>query len=212
MINYSKIYLIKNLVIAMKKKRVLVVIAHPDDETIWMGGILLRNKKNWNTTIVCLCRESDKDREPKFKKASKILGVKGDIYDLDDKNLDTNLDQNLILEILKKFRNKYDLIFTHNSNGEYGHIRHKDVHEGVLSALKQRILSSKKILFFSYLKRKNNFQGYAVYNSNADKLIKLNSDELALKKKIMTNIYGYQKNGFEEKSCGEIESFKEMKI
>ena len=58
------------------KKRVLVVVAHPDDETIWMGGTLLKNLNNWNLTILSLCRKYDKDRAPKFKKVCKILKAK----------------------------------------------------------------------------------------------------------------------------------------
>jgi len=52
-----------------------------------------------------------------------------------------------------------------------------------------------------------------VYNSNADKLIKLNSDELFMKRKLAIEVYGYNRGriGFEENSAGPIESFSELK-
>lgn len=194
------------------KKNVLVIIAHPDDETLWMGGYLLRNKKNWNTTVICLTRKSDKDRLPKFKKVMKALGTKGLIYDLDDTDLKRHLSKEEILKTIEPhIKNKeFDMLFTHNANGEYGHIRHIDTHKTIKFAIKNKILSSRKTYFFSYHKIRNKFQGYATYNSNADIFIKLNRDELSMKRKLAIGVYGYERGGlgFEENSAGPIEAFE----
>lgn len=193
------------------KKKVLVVVAHPDDEIIWMGGTLLRNKNKWNVTTVCICRASDKDREPKFWKVRKIIGDKGFIYDLDDES-DRPLKRKEIVKIIKKHSDKeYDILFTHGEGGESGHQRHVDVHNAVKEMLRKGELKSKEVFFFSYLSRKNDYQGYCVYNSSADKLIKLGDDELEIKKKIQLEIYGYGKGGFEDLSCGKIEAFDKLK-
>jgi len=191
----------------MKKKEILIIVAHPDDETIWAGGLLLRTK--FNKTIICLCRKNDKDRFPKFKKACEILKANGYIFGLDDSE-EGYYKKISLREMIEKISRvtkgkNYDYIFTHGENGEYGHIRHVEVHNAVIEMLKKGLLSAKKTFFFSYKKRK--FQKYAIHNSNADKLIKLNCDELFMKKNLIKNIYGYEKRGFEEKSSGEIEAF-----
>ena len=191
-------------------KKVLVIVAHPDDEVIWMGGLLIRNKIKWDTTIISLCRASDKDRNPKFQKVCKKLNVKGFIFDLNDKNLDS-LNQEEILNILKKFSGKYDYIFTHGKNGEYGHIRHKECNKTVIKCLNQGLLKSKNVFLFSYIKKENNYQNFCIYNSSADKLIKLNNKELSEKKYLIKKIYGFQKGGFEEKSCSKMETFDKLK-
>ncbi len=192
----------------MKKKEILMIVAHPDDETIWAGGVLLRTK--FNKTVICLCRKNDKDRYPKFKKVCKILGAKGYIFDLDDseggnyKKISLN---DIIKRIYKVTKGKnYDSVFTHGENGEYGHIRHIEVHNAVVEMMKRGLLTARKIFFFSYKKRKIFFWEYAIYKSSADKLIKLNHNEISMKKNLITKVYGFKKGGFEEKSSGRIEA------
>lgn len=194
----------------MKKKEILVIVAHPDDEVIWVGGTLLQ-EKNSNKTIISLCRKNDKNRAPRFRKAMKLLKAKGYILDLDDaengKHKEIS-DKEIITRILRVTKNKtYDILYTHGINGEYGHPRHKAIHSAVNKMLNKKILSAEKTFFFSYHKVKNNFQGYALYNSNADILKKVKKPYLNMKKKLIQNIYGFQKGGFEEKSSRNLESF-----
>jgi len=207
-----KIFSSLSLALPVKRKKVLVIVAHPDDEILWMGGTLLRNKKNWDTTIVSLCRASDEDREPKFRKVCEILGVKGIIFDLDDENR-IPLKQEDIIKQLVKFKGNYDYVFTHAKNGEYGHVRHKDVHRAVIKILNNKTLVAKRIFFFAYKKKTNQHQGYATYDSSADILIKLNRDEFSTKRELAIKVYGYDRGGigFEENSAGPIEAFNEKK-
>ena len=189
----------------MKKKKVLVIVAHPDDETIWMGGTLLMNKSKWNTTITSLCRKTDEDRAPKFKKVCEILNAKGLMSDLEDKNLNS-LPLNEITKRINRLspRKNYDYIFTHGKNGEYGHIRHKEVHNSVDKMIKNKQLSCNKLLFFSYIKKNK----ICSANKNSDKLIRLKDNILSEKKYLIHNIYGFDKGSFEEKSSKNIEAFK----
>ena len=67
-------------------KEALVIVAHPDDETIWMGGFILKNSK-WAWTIISLCRKNDRDRMPKFLDVCKFYKANAIISDLDDEEL-----------------------------------------------------------------------------------------------------------------------------
>jgi len=194
------------------KKRALVVVAHPDDETIWMGGTILKNQKvNW--TIFSLCRRSDKDRAPKFFKVCKYYKAKAIMTDLDDEDKltikqTTPVIKNLVLE--KIGNKKFDYIFFHGRNGEYGHDRHIGVHEAVYGLIQDKKLNpSEGAICFNYRK----IGKYKLAPKKAsDLIIKLTKKEFERKKKVMTNIYGFDPKGIDTNLCTNKEGFKIIKM
>ena len=184
------------------KEKILVIVAHPDDETIWMGNTLLKNSNKWNTTILSLCRRDDSDRAPKFAKICKIYNARGFMSDLEDEKLNKiPLDESI--RRIKKFSGKYDRIFTHNKNGEYGHIRHKDAHKAVNRMLQDKLLSCKELVYFSYEKKGK----YAYPKKNSDRFINFNKTFLKRKKQLIRDVYGFSKNSFEDICCRGAEAF-----
>ena len=64
-----------------KSSAIAVIVAHPDDETLWAGGTILMYPE-WDWFVVTLCRANDPDRAPKFHRVLEILHAKGDMGNL----------------------------------------------------------------------------------------------------------------------------------
>jgi len=114
--------------------RAAVVVAHPDDEILWCGGYILAHPEfDWR--IVTLCRESDPDRAPKFRRVLEQLGAVGAMADLDDEPEQLPLAnedvEETILALLAGI--SYGLILTHGPRGEYTrHLRHEECSQSVV--------------------------------------------------------------------------------
>lgn len=191
----------------MVKKKVLVVVAHPDDETIWMGGTILENRDKWDLTIVCLCRGGDADRSPKFKKVCEMFGARCFISDLDDSEDGDykKVSERKIIERIEKFADKkYDMIFTHGANGEYGHVRHVEVHNSVEKMIKNGILVCEQVFFFAYALKDD----CCIADSGADKFISYDNIIGEEKKSVIHKVYGFGRQSFEFRSANKEESFK----
>lgn len=194
--------------------RGLVVVAHPDDETIWMGGTILQNK-DWNWTVLSLSRKDDLDRMPKFKKVCRNLNAVPIISDLDDEKLDPlSVDKvaGKIKDVLPEY--EYDYVYTHGFNGEYGHIRHKEIHKAVKKLIKTGEIKCKKMFSFSYVLSDRRVPEIPelkipVPEQKADEYVELCEDNFKKKVELVKDIYGFGGNSFEVLSCHRVETFKE---
>jgi LmbE family N-acetylglucosaminyl deacetylase len=202
---------------SMKKKvNALCIVAHPDDETIWMGGTILNNQ-DWEWTIFSLCRKDDSDRMPKFKKVCEFYNARPIISDLDDETLDSLSLRKIVKKIKENLpKDKYEYIFTHGKNGEYGHIRHKETHKAVGYMIHKKYLRCENLYYFSYVTGDkcaphDSKTKIPIADKRADLVVEL--DETTLEKKFLaiTSLYGFKEGIFETLACGKIEAFKLFK-
>lgn len=109
-----------------------IVVAHPDDETIWMGGTLLVHK-DWYWKLYIATHNKDDDRGKELINAIsqfKSQGVSNLEYEFLETMPDVQEYEKLNkTEIYGKLNTldlaDFNIIFTHNIDGEYGHGNHK---------------------------------------------------------------------------------------
>jgi len=187
--------------------RCVVIVAHPDDETLWAGGTMLMHPESeW--TVVTLCRKSDPDRAPKFFKVLERLCATGIMGDLDDgpeqMPLDTRIIQAAILELLPS--DSFDVILTHGLCGEYTrHRRHEETAEAVKALWESKGLFAKELWMFAYEDGDGQYLPRAI--NDADVKIKLPDEIWHTKYNIITNVYGFDPESFEAKTTPKEEAF-----
>ena len=184
-----------------------VIVAHPDDETLWAGGtMLLHPDCQW--TIVAVCRKSDPDRSPRFFEALKEFNARGAMGDLDDGPeqipLSSGEVQDCILELLPSDR--FDLIFTHSLTGEYTrHLRHEEVAKAVLALRRNGMLHCRELFTFAYEDGGGKYLPRPI--KKADLVIELRNRIWRRKYRIITNVYSFAPNSFEARTTPEEEAF-----
>jgi hypothetical protein len=189
------------------KKTVCVIVAHPDDETLWAGGTILMHPE-WDCKVFTLCRASDPDRAPKFYQALLRLGAKGDMADLDDGTEQTPLPENEMQKTILDHtdNNHFDLILTHGPRGEYtSHRRHEEVSKTVLKLWYSGYLNTDQIWFFAY--SDGNKTNLPLPEPGAHYKIPLPSPIWKDKQHIITQIYGFSPDSWEAQTTPKEEAF-----
>jgi LmbE family N-acetylglucosaminyl deacetylase len=183
----------------------LLVVAHPDDEVLYFGGLLLgAGQKLWpesKNIRVVLVTDANADgkgttRLKQFHLAMKRLKVKNFVTLNFPDRFESRLDTESLTKALKRITQN-DIpktVFTHGIVGEYGHPHHQDVSFSVHAA----------------------FQKTATVWSVADhaypeKTITLTPKQFSEKGKILSQIYGSETMRFQNFiSNRAIESFHQV--
>ncbi len=173
----------------LNKINKLMIVAHPDDETIWGGNHLLKD----DYLVVCITCDNNKTRVNEINKALKYSNDKLIMLNFPDKTLGKRSnwknDEEEIKKDIKKileYKN-WDVVVTHNPDGEYGHIHHK-----MTSKIVTNLYDKDNLYYFGKYYKKNDIKDIKVKN-------KLNNKELKNKKKMLEV---YKSQGFIDDKFG----------
>lgn len=184
-----------------------MLVAHPDDETLWAGGTLLM-QASWSTFVVSACRASDADRAPKFARVLAGLNARGSMADLDDGPeqlpLADDSVEGALLEALPA--SHYDRILTHSPLGEYTrHLRHEEVARAVLRLWERGKLSASELWLFAYEDGAGQYLPRAILA--ADRVTELPSEVWARKRQLVVEGYGFAEASWEARVTPRNEAF-----
>lgn len=161
----------------LKNYNSVMIVAHPDDETIWGGNHLLKSKY----LVVCITNGDNKVRRKEFMSVMKATHNKGIMFDYPDKTngerdnwnkVRTSISNDVHYILSKK---KWKSVVTHNPDGEYGHIHHQMTSYIVR---KQSNVDMKQLVYFGKYYKKKNLPKHLDHISKKDlnqkmKLVKL---------------------------------------
>ena len=110
----------------------LLIIAHPDDEVIFAGSLLLLH--NYIDKVICVTNGTDEVRKSEFQSVMKRVKIDYEIWDFHDEwkvDLDIVGIRKKLNKILRE--ENWDMVLTHNEVGDnnYEHPHHRQVFECV---------------------------------------------------------------------------------
>jgi LmbE family N-acetylglucosaminyl deacetylase len=189
-------------------KQVAIVVAHPDDETLWAGGTLL-NHPEWHVFIACLSRKNDPDRAPKFKKLLHSLQAEGEMGDMDDGPEQLPLAdrevENIVLSTLPD--RSFDLVITHSVLGEYTrHRRHEETGSAVIRLWQRGCIKSDELWLFAYEDGERSYYPRAIIE--ADHYTILNLTLWKMKYDLIRQTYGFTEDSWEARTTPKEEAFR----
>tara|TARA_R100000008_G_scaffold86373_1_gene79182 strand:+ start:90 stop:815 length:726 start_codon:yes stop_codon:yes gene_type:complete len=137
-------------------KKILFIVAHPDDESLWVGGILnfLSKRSEVEPYVLCVTGRTHPHRNQEFQKSMEIAGIKN--YFVAEEDIPSQggvplryLQNSIEAGVSGMGLDEVDLIVTHPYYGdEHQHMQHSQLFEYVRNFCHTKNIS---FAFFSTL-------------------------------------------------------------
>ena len=189
------------------RPRAAVVVAHPDDETLWCGGYILTHPEYlWR--IATLCRAADPDRAPRFRGVLQRLGAEGEMADLDDGPDQAPLPVGQVQETIARLLagTTYNLLLTHGPMGEYTrHRRHAECCQAAVELWSAGRLDTRRLWLFAY--EDGNRAYLPRVREDADRRDVLTDGVWLEKRRMIMDLYGFGPETWEAQTTPREEGF-----
>lgn len=180
---HSKVYVDKKIEnIDLNNISKLMIVAHPDDDYIWGGSHLIDD----DYLVVCVTCGSKRNRVLEFKRAMNktddaylMLGYPDKTNGERDNWSTVYEDIYQDLKHIIEYKN-WELIVTHNPDGEYSHIHHK-----MTSSMVTDIVKTDNLYYFGKYYKKGEIP---------DTLTSISSENAKKKREELIPIYASQKS------------------
>ena len=106
-----------------------MIVAHPDDETLFGGGELIQHASEYKVVVLDYGNHMVRHRE--FIKAMEMIGVgKWEHWDGEPYKSSAAYNESVLIPLIERVLNEreWTKVVTHNQGGEYGHYRHVSTH------------------------------------------------------------------------------------
>lgn len=188
-------------------KKAALIVAHPDDETLWAGETILSHP-SWDWFIVFLSLGGETDHAQNFLQALQQLGAKGVVDNLDTLNNQNPLNETEVKQTLLALlpEHYFDLIISHHPAGKYtNHNRHNETGKAVILLWHCGKISTAEFWAFTSENGKKNYLPRPIETAGIYKL--LTKRIWKEKQRIITEIYGFDLNSYDAKTKHTEESF-----
>lgn len=139
------------LVPSSQEPSILMIVSHPDDETLFAGSYLTKESQKVHVVVTCTKNPETGVRREEFMAVAEMAGFHGEFLDGKDT---THPGPDLEPAVKERIQNlicgdkTWDRIITHGPEGEYGHPQHQLVHDAVAAAAKKCTDAANKLYVF----------------------------------------------------------------
>ena len=163
--------------INLKGYNKLMIVAHPDDETLWGGSQLIED----DYVVVCITCGQSKSRVLEFVNVMHTTNDKYIMLGYPDKTDGERDNWDTVYNDIKKDiedivnLKDWELIVVHNPEGEYGHQHHK-----MTSEITTEVVENKDILYYF-----GRYYSKKTIGDHYDELVSMSNKTLNTKKKLI---------------------------